>query len=52
MIELTSTFGSNGPAERILHKSVIEAFEPFIFQFPPTQNLRPIFNAFFQLLNK
>jgi len=37
------TSGSSGPVFRNATMSLISLFVPFIFQLPPTKNLRPIF---------
>lgn len=37
------TFGSSGPVFRKATMSLISLFVPFIFQLPPTKNLRAIF---------
>lgn len=37
------TLGSSGPVFRNAMMSPISLFVPFIFQLPPTKNLRPIF---------
>jgi hypothetical protein len=48
----TSTLESNGPVVKTLANSVMESLDPFIFQFPPTQNFLPIFvNVFFAASN-
>ena len=39
---ITSQFGSRGPAVSQEQIASISAFVPFIFQFPPTKNFRPI----------
>ena len=45
LFQVTSQLGSRGPAVSQEQIVSISAFVPFIFQFPPTKNFRPILSS-------